>query len=76
VPVTDRHSAYLVTLTDDIREDDSASIFTALMMVRGVLAVTPVTSEPLVEAVARQRADQLWRDRLAAVVAESWQRPT
>ena len=43
--MTDRHAGYVVTLADDIREDDAEAILTALRMVRGVLSVAPVVAD-------------------------------
>jgi hypothetical protein len=43
--MTDRHAGYLVTLTEDTREDDAERIITALSMVKGVLSVDPLTAD-------------------------------
>jgi hypothetical protein len=63
--MTDRHTGYLVTLETDIREDDAQRIIEALLMVRGVLGVESVTSDPLVQAIAYQRRDTAWINALA-----------
>ena len=43
--MTDRHKGYIVTLNNDIREDDAEYIINALRMVSGVLSVEPVVSD-------------------------------
>lgn len=53
--MSDRHAAYIVTLAQDIREDDAEATLTALRMVRGVLSVKPVVAE-LELHIAEERA--------------------
>lgn len=56
--MTDRHAAYIVTLAEDIREDDAEAVLAALRMIRGVLSVEPVVSTFEVHiAEARARAE-------------------
>lgn len=43
--MTDRHAGYVVTLAEDVREDDAEAIATALRMVRGVLSVEPIVAD-------------------------------
>lgn len=43
--MTDRHAGYLVTLEKDIREDDAEETVHALLMIKGVIGVTPITSD-------------------------------
>jgi hypothetical protein len=43
--MTDRHAAYIVTLAEDIREDDAEVLVVALGAIRGVLSVKPVVSD-------------------------------
>ena len=43
--MTDRHAGYIVTLEQDVREDDAEAIINALRMVRGVESVDPVVSD-------------------------------
>jgi hypothetical protein len=67
--MTTRHSAYIVVLRDDIREDEDEAITTALRMVSGVLTVKPVphTVDTL---IAEERArNGLGREVLDAVMA-------
>lgn len=58
--MTDRHSAYIVVLQDDLREDDAADTLTALHMIKGVLDVRPVVAN-VDMAVACSRVDARWR---------------
>jgi hypothetical protein len=61
--MTDRHTAYIVVLEHDIRDDDAEPVLTALRMVKGVASVEPVIADyPF--AVARTRRDSAWRDAL------------
>lgn len=39
--MTDRFKGFLVTLDDEIREDDAEAILTALRMIKGVFMVNP-----------------------------------
>ena len=67
--MTTRHSGYVVALEQDIRKDDAEAVIAALRMVRGVLSVTPLESEPA-QFIAEARRDVLWQERLAeAIVA-------
>jgi len=44
--VSDRHAGYIVTLTDDIRDElASEGIVVALQMVKGVLSVEPIIAD-------------------------------
>jgi hypothetical protein len=62
--MTDRHAGYIVTLTDDIREDDAEeSVLTALRMVKGVISVEPVVADHA-QHIAEERADHRWREAL------------
>lgn len=61
--MTDRHAGYVVTLEDDIREDDAAELIRAISMIRGVAAVVPVEAS-LEDVMARSRRDGQWRDAL------------
>jgi hypothetical protein len=67
--MTDRHAGYLVTLADDIREDDAEAILTALRMVRGVQSVEPVLAS-IDQQIAQSRADGVWRERIYKVLSE------
>lgn len=67
--MTDRHAGYLVTLADDLREDDAEATLAALRMIRGVVKVEPLVSSFEVQ-VAKARADAEWRTRIANLVTE------
>lgn len=67
--MTDRHAGYIVTLAENVREDDAEAIITALKMVRGVLSVEPVVADHQT-AIGQSRADREWRDKLAKVLFE------
>lgn len=43
--MTDRISGYIVTLKDDIRDDDAEQITNAIKMVKNVLTVEPIVSD-------------------------------
>lgn len=62
--MTDRHAGYLVTLAEDIREDDAEeSVLIALRMIKGVASVTPIVSDYAMH-IAAERRDDAWRDTL------------
>lgn len=61
--MTDRHAGYVVTLSEDIREDDAEAIINAIRMVKGVINVRPIVSN--VELmIAEDRTDQEWREKI------------
>lgn len=66
--MTAREAAYLVTLDADLREDDAEATRTALRMVRGVIAVEPVESDPNLQ-IAQLRADAKWRRKISDFAA-------
>lgn len=61
--MTDRHAGYVVTLAQDIREDDAEATITALRMVRGVISVEPVQAGGDL-MIAEMRAKNDMRRRL------------
>lgn len=66
--MTGRHSGYIVTLAEDIREDDAEeSVLNAIRMVRGVVSVVPVTASAS-QSIAEQRRDQDWRQALIGLL--------
>lgn len=67
--MTARHAAYLVTLTEDTREDDAEAIVTALRMVRGVADVQPVERN-IDQQIAQVRADGAWRERVFGLFSD------
>ena len=69
--MTDRHTAYLVTLDEPIREDDAEdSILVALRQIKGIARIKPVTSEPFTEQAAADRRDRAWTEALRALAAQ------
>lgn len=68
--MTDRHTAYVVILENDIREDDAEATITALRMVRGVASVQPIVkTTDHIMATERAKYD-LGRRIQAAVTKE------
>lgn len=55
--MTDRHAGYIVTLADDVREDDAEHVINALRMIKGVLNVSPVPADIELH-MATERAKQ------------------
>ena len=58
--MTDRHCGYVVTLAQDIREDDAQRIIDAIGMIRGVVSVEPVKGDAIGEHILRSR----WRSEI------------
>jgi hypothetical protein len=67
--MTDRHSGYIVTLKEDVREDDATDIMIALLMVRGVLSVTPHIGS-VSDIIVRERVRRELLDKLLAIAGE------
>lgn len=67
--MTGRHAGYIVTLADDIREDDAEHILTALRMISGVVSVKPVTSD-MGMVVARERVHADVREKILRLLKE------
>lgn len=67
--MTDRHMGYVVTLTEDIREDDAERIVLALQMVKGVLSVRPLVKD-YTSHIVSERRDTAWREALLVLVRE------
>lgn len=61
--MTTTHAGYIVTLADNIREDDAQAVINALAMVKGVIAVEPVENSPEL-LIAKQRIDRQWRAKM------------
>lgn len=68
--MTDRHSAYLVTLAEDLREDEAESIMNALRHIKGVLAVEPAPADGLSVAIARSRERRVWVGKILDLLAD------
>lgn len=62
--MADRYAAFVVSLDQDLPEDEARRVRDALRMIRGVIGVEPVVSSVEV-AVAQSRADAVWRERIA-----------
>lgn len=58
--MTDRHTAYFVTLETPIREDQADQVVTALRQIRGVVDVRPVIAG-IEEMAAAMRMQAAWR---------------
>ena len=65
--MTDRHAGYIVTLAEDLREDDAQATINALRMVRGVIGVEPVVSGYELR-IAQIRANDEWRKRISELL--------
>jgi hypothetical protein len=69
--MTNRHSGYVVVLTDDIREDDAEAVITALKMIKGVLSVQPIVNGANTEEIITTfRVNDKWRDKLTKLIQE------
>jgi hypothetical protein len=67
--VTQRHAGYLVTLDEDIREDEAQEIITALKMIRFVHSVEPVPATGAIDyQITKNRRDSLWTARLRELI--------
>jgi hypothetical protein len=67
--MTDRHAGYVVTLSEDVREDDAEAIINAIRMIRGVVDVAPVLGGVDMQ-IAEARVNGRWRDRIAGLLRE------
>ncbi len=67
--MTDRHAGYIVTLAEDIREDDAEATHSALRMIKGVASVEPIVADYQLH-IAHARVDDEWRDKLRNLANE------
>jgi hypothetical protein len=67
--MTARHAGYIVTLADDVREDDAEHIINALRMISGVVSVKPVTAD-LKMVMAREQAHAEVREKVLNLFKE------
>ena len=44
--MTDRHAGYLVTLVEDIRDDEAEEILKAICLIKGVIVAEPIAADP------------------------------
>ena len=58
--MTDRITAYLVTLDEPIREDDAEPTLAAIRQIKGVASVKPVVSDNIAVQAAIARRDTAW----------------
>lgn len=65
--MTDRYSGFVVTLEENMREDDAQAVLAALRMVRGVIGVEPVISN-VEQVIADKRARRELGEKLWAVL--------
>jgi chromosome segregation and condensation protein ScpB len=69
--MTQRHAGYLVTLEEDIREDEAQEIITALKMVKFVHSVEPVPTGGAIDyQITKNRRDSLWIAKLRELIRE------
>lgn len=67
--MTDRHAGYVVTLTDDIREDDAEAIINALRLIKGVASVQPVAGDHQL-VIAKERVREEYRAKVMAFLRD------
>lgn len=67
--MTDRHTGYIVTLEEVIREDDAEKVINALKQIKGVIDVRPVVAgmEQMGGAI---RMDNAWRKKMFELADE------
>jgi hypothetical protein len=65
--MANRHQGYVVILADDLRPEDSASLVTAIGMVRGVLSVQPIEADGG-DLIARAREFERWRAAMVKII--------
>ena len=61
--MTDRYKGFIVTLAQDIREDDAEALITALQLLKGVAKVTPVETTNT-DDIIRMRVEGEIRNKL------------
>jgi hypothetical protein len=66
--MTDRITAYLVTLDEPTRGDDAEVVLTTLRQIRGVISVEPVVRDGLSEQAAINRRDAQWTQEIGRAV--------
>jgi len=60
--MTDRYKGFIVTLGDDLRDDDAAATIAAIKQIKGVIAVKPVLGGDMDDEMARERVrHELWK---------------
>jgi len=69
--MTARVHSFVVTLEKDIRIDDAQAWIDSILLLKGVVSVTPLTIDPTV-MMAQERARRELRTALADVL-DTWQ---
>lgn len=72
--MTKRHAGYIVVLEADIRDDDSEEIMKAIRLLRGVVAVSPVETDPHMQ-MARTNRDIAWGAALRNLASDGPPKP-
>lgn len=67
--MTERHKGYVVHLSENFREDDSQAVIEAIKMIKGVVAVEPVTADFKADVIAVRNRDLQWRVALDNLMA-------
>ena len=67
--MTDRIAGFVVSLAENLREDDAQETLTALRMIRGVVRVEPVVADPSQQIARSQAGAELLR-RFRAIFEE------
>lgn len=57
--MTDRYAGYVVTLDQDMREDDAQHTIIALQQIKGVLEVTPLVATPEIHLAGARARNQI-----------------
>jgi hypothetical protein len=68
--MTKTYKAFVVTLKEDIREDDAESLITALKMLKGVISVVPAETTNA-DTVAETRVKMEIRGKLLEFAREN-----
>jgi hypothetical protein len=63
----ERHCGYVITLDQDLREEDARATLTALQMIKGVISVEPLILD-IHHLLAREKADEIWRERIRSLL--------
>jgi len=58
--MTDRHAGYLVTLVEDIRDDEAEEILKAICLIKGVIVAEPIVADPLGMIAENRARRDLW----------------
>lgn len=71
--MTDRYIGFAVTLDADIRDDDACQIADALLMIKGVAVVEPITARPASDMLAASRENNRWLIAMRQATADTYQ---